>query len=43
MQNTALSYASGVGTQCKYILILTLIGAVAMGLSALLFEKRDVQ
>ena len=43
MQNTALSYASGVGTQCKYILILTLIGAVATGLSALLFEKRDVQ
>lgn len=42
MQSEALDYTSGVGLECKYILLLLLLGVVCTGLSVLVFQKRDV-
>lgn len=43
MQNAALNYSVGVGTECKYILLLFFLGTICTGLSAWVFQKRDVQ
>jgi len=43
MLNEVLNIELGVGIQCKYSLILLVLGALCVGGSVVIFQKRDVQ